>query len=123
MAEKSRTVYSAKNTTVAMTLQAISILMGYLTRVVLILTISSEYVGINGLFTNTLYALSLSELGIGNAIAYALYKSIAEKDIEKQKTLMKVCQKIYIIVAGILLAGGVIVLPFMDILIKEQRNI
>lgn len=123
MAEKSRTVYSAKNTTVAMTLQAISILMGYLTRVVLIRTISSEYVGINGLFTNTLYALSLSELGIGNAIAYALYKSIAEKDIEKQKTLMKVCQKIYIIVAGILLAGGVIVLPFMDILIKEQRNI
>ncbi len=86
MTEKSRTEYSAKNAIVAMTAQSAAILMGYLARVILTRTFNSEYVGINGLFTDILRVLSLSELGIEAAITYALYKPIAEGDIEKQKS-------------------------------------
>ena len=80
--EKSRTEYSARNTTVAMIARVIAILLGFCTRVVFTHTLSEEYVGINGLFTDILNVLALSELGIGTAITYALYKPIAEKDIE-----------------------------------------
>lgn len=121
--EKSRTEYSARNTTVAMLARVIAILLGFCTRVVFTHTLSEEYVGINGLFTDILNVLALSELGIGTAITYALYKPIAEKDIEKQKSLMRLYKQFYRIVALIVLAAGLLVIPFMDLLIKNETQV
>ena len=42
-----------------------------------------------GLFTDILNILSLSELGVGTAITYALYAPIAKGDIKKQQILMR----------------------------------
>ncbi|MBQ4536574.1 MAG: lipopolysaccharide biosynthesis protein [Lachnospiraceae bacterium] len=120
MNEKSRTEYSARNTSVAVVSRVLAILLGFVSRVVFTHTLSEDYVGINGLFTDILNVLALSELGVGTAITYALYKPIAEKDIEKQKSLMKLYQKFYYIVAGIVAVAGLLVIPFMDILIKDQ---
>ncbi len=122
-AEKSRTEYSARNTTVAMAARVIAILLGFCTRVVFTHTLSEEYVGINGLFTDILNVLALSELGIGTAITYALYKPIAEKDVEKQKSLMLLYRKFYRIVALFVLVGGLFVVPFLDVLIKNQSGV
>lgn len=121
--ERTRTEYSARNTTVAIVARMIAILLGFFTRVVFTHTLSEEYVGINGLFTDILNILALSELGIGTAITYALYKPIAEKDIEKQKSLMQLYKQFYRIVALIVLIAGLLVIPFMDVLIKDGQNI
>lgn len=83
MESKSRTEYSVMNTTVAFAAQAAAILMGFLTRVIFTRTLSEGYVGINGLFTDILNILSLSELGVGTAITYALYGSYCEKEHRK----------------------------------------
>lgn len=50
--------------------------------------LSADYLGVNGLFTNILTMLSLTELGIGSAIGYALYKPLAENDEEKVASLV-----------------------------------
>lgn len=121
--EKSRTEYSARNTTVAMCARVIAILLGFCTRVVFTHTLSEAYVGINGLFTDILNVLALSELGISTAITYALYKPIAEKDIEKQKSLMQLYKRFYRFVALIVLVAGLCVLPFMDVLIKNEEQV
>lgn len=123
VAEKSRTEYSAKNTTVAVVSRMVAILMGFVTRVVFTHTLSESYVGINGLFTDILNVLALSELGVGTAITYALYKPIAEGDLEKQKSLMRMYQWLYRIIAGIVLVAGLMVVPFMDLLIKNQPDV
>ncbi len=123
MAEKSRTEYSARNTTVAMISRIVAILIGYVSRIVFTHTLAEDYVGINGLFTDILNVLALSELGVGTAITYALYKPISEKDIEKQKSLMKLYRSFYRIVAAIVLVCGLMVVPFMDILIKDQPQV
>lgn len=123
MTEKGRTEYSAKNTTVAIFGRVTAILMGFIARVVFTHTLSEDYVGVNGLFTDILNVLALSELGVGTAITYALYKPIAEKDIEKQKSLMRIYQIFYRIVAMVVLFGGLLVIPFMDILIKDQPQV
>ncbi len=123
VAEKSRTEYSARNTTVAVISKVLAILMGYITRVVFTHTLSESYVGINGLFTDILNVLSLSELGMGTAITYALYRPIADKDIEKQKSLMQMYRRLYLIVASVVLAAGLLLVPFMDILIKDSQDI
>ena len=69
------------NTMVAMISRIAAILMGFVTRVVFTHTLSESYVGINGLFTDILNVLSLTELGVGTAISYALYRPIAQGDI------------------------------------------
>lgn len=121
--EKSRTEYSAQNTTIAMLARIVAILLGFGTRVVFTHTLSEDYVGINGLFTDILNVLALSELGVGTAITYALYRPIAEKNIEKQKSLMQMYKQFYRIVAGIVLGAGLLIIPFMDVLIKNQPRV
>lgn len=123
MAEQSRTEYSAKNTSVAVVSKLVAILMGFVTRVVFTRMLNESYVGVNGLFTDILNVLALSELGVGTAITYALYKPIAEKDIEKQKSLMKLYQQIYRIVALFVATMGLLVVPFMDVLIKNKPDV
>lgn len=123
MTEKTRTEYSARNTTVAMISRMIAIVMGFVTRVVFTHTLSESYVGINGLFTDILNVLALSELGVGTAITYALYRPIAENDVERQKSLMKVFQGFYQMVALIIAAAGLMVIPFMGYLVKDAGDV
>lgn len=123
MEGKSRTEYSARNTTVAMVARVIAILAGYLTRVVFTHTLSQDYAGINGLFTDILNVLALSELGVETAITYALYAPIAVGDIEKQKSLMQLYRKIYRIVACVVLVLGLLVIPFLGMLIRDQPQV
>ena len=54
MNEKSRTEYSAVNSTVAVVARMSAILLGFFARVVFTHTLNEDYVGINGLFGNIL---------------------------------------------------------------------
>ena len=121
--ERSRTEYSAINTTVAMAARIIAILTGYLTRVAFTRTLSEDYLGINGLFTDILNILALSELGVETAITYALYRPISEGDTEKQKSLMYLYRKFYRVIALTVLVAGLLIIPFMDVLIKDQPQV
>lgn len=119
----SRTEYSARNTTIAIIARVVAILMGFATRVVFTHTLSESYVGVNGLFTDILNVLALSELGVETAITYALYKPIADGDIERQKSLMYMYRWFYRVVAAIVAVAGLMVIPFMDVLIKSRPDV
>lgn len=96
---------------------------GFFTRVVFTRTLSEGYVGINGLFTDILNILSLSELGVGTAITYALYAPIARRDIKKQQILMRMFRNFYRITAGFVLLAGLCLIPFLDILMKDRPDV
>ena len=123
MKQKSRTEYSVMNTTVAFFAQAAAILMGFFTRVVFTHTLSEGYVGINGLFTDILNILSLSELGVGTAIIFALYEPIARHDIKKQKILMRMFRNFYRITAVIVLVAGLCLIPWLGIFMKNRPDV
>jgi O-antigen/teichoic acid export membrane protein len=123
VSEKTRTEYSAKNATAAMISKVLAMVAGFVTRVVFTHTLSQDYVGVNGLFTDILNVLALSELGVGTAITYALYKPIAGKDVERQKSLMLMYRRFYRVVALVVLTLGLLVIPFMDVLIKNQPRV
>lgn len=97
--------------------------MGFFTRVVFTRMLSEGYVGINGLFTDILNILSLSELGVGTAITYALYGPIARNDIKKQQILMRMFRTFYRITAGVVLIAGLCLIPFLDILMKDRPDV
>lgn len=123
MNKKSRTEYSAINSSVAVAARVSAILLGYIARVVFTHTLNEDYVGINGLFGNILNILSISELGVGTAITFALYKPIAEDDIEKQKSLMLLFKRFYFFVGSFVLVAGLCVIPFLDLMMKNTPDV
>mgnify|MGYP000297315308 CR=1 FL=1 len=123
METKSRTQYSAYNTTVGLISRFMAIIMGYVVRIVFTHMLSENYVGVNGLFTDILNVLSLSEMGIETAISFALYKPIAENDISKQQILMRMFRTFYRMTAGFVLVAGMCLIPFLDILMKDRPDV
>lgn len=100
-----------------------SSVMGFVYRTVFIGILSASYLGINGLFSNILMLLSLSELGIGAAITYRFYKPIAENDVRKVGELMGFFKEVYRLVALVILLAGMCLYPFLNDLIKDPSSV
>lgn len=114
-----RTIYALKNMISSLSSHFISMFLGFVSQAIFVRTLGSEYLGINGLFSNIVSMLSVVELGIGSAIVYNLYKPIAEDDRESIKTLMQLYKKCYRIIALIILLIGILIIPFLKILVGE----
>jgi O-antigen/teichoic acid export membrane protein len=62
-------------------------------------------------------------MGIESAIAYALYKPIAEGDEGQQRAIIDLYRKLYIAVAAFIMVVGVMVIPFLGVIIKDADEI
>lgn len=123
MNENSRTINSIRNIMTGVFGQALQIILGFVSRTVFIKFLAAEYLGISGLFTNILSMLSLAELGVGSAIIFALYKPLAENDSKKLAILMKYYSKAYRVIGVVLAIMGIVLMPFLSVLIKSKPNI
>ncbi len=123
MNRKSRTEYSILNIMTGLGGYMINTIIGLVCRMVFTRTLVADYLGINGLFTNILTMLSLAELGIGSAIVFALYKPLAENDEDKIASLVKFYGNCYKVIGIVVAVIGVLLIPFLDILIPDQPNI
>lgn len=120
---KTRIEKSAINASVAVVSQVISVLLGFIARTIFIKSLSTEYLGINGLFTNILTILSFAELGIGDVMIYNMYKPLKNNDTQKLKALMSFYKKAYMIIAVVITVIGLGIIPFLQYVIKFQPNI
>lgn len=114
---------SAKNIKTAWVLQLVHVLCQFVSRTAIIYTLSIEYVGLSGLFSNILTMLSLAELGVGEAIVFSLYGPISRGETDTIKAIMKFYQKVYIGVGLFILAAGFAITPFIDDFIKDVPDI
>lgn len=121
--QRSRSEYSIINILTGFGGYFLNTIMGYICRMVFVRCLSAEYLGVNGLFTNILSMLSLAELGIGGAIGFALYKPLAEDDRDKIATLMRFYGKAYRIIGCVVAVVGLLMMPFLNIIITEQPDI
>ena len=119
----SRTLNTARNIGTGFASQGILYLFGVVNRIVFIRCLSAEYLGVNGLFTNILSVLSLAELGIGTAIVFALYKPIADGNQKEISALMHFYGKAYKVIGCVVAVVGLLLLPFMSIIIGDAPNI
>ena len=97
----------------------ITIIFPFIMRTALIYTMGSEYLGLSSLFSSILQVLSLSELGIGSAMVFELYRPIAENDTKKICKLQNLYKKIYRTIGIVILALGICILPFLGVFIKD----
>ena len=123
MKNRSRTEYSILNILTGVGGYFLNTVLGFVCRMVFVKCLSADYLGVNGLFTHALTMLSFAELGVGGAIVYALYKPLAENDEEKITSLMRLYSKAYRIIGIMIAAIGLVLMPFIDLIIQEQPNI
>lgn len=98
----------------------ISLFCPFIIRTIIIWKLGMEYVGLSSLFTSILQVLSLTELGFGTAIVYSMYKPIAEKDNKTICALLNFYRKIYKIIGCIILLVGLLIIPFLNVIISED---
>ena len=108
---------SVKNMITAVGSNIITIIVGLVAQAIFIKILGSEYLGLNGLFSNIISMLGIAELGIGSAIIYNMYKPIADKDTEKIKSLMQFYKKSYTIITLIIACIGVLIIPFIKFVV------
>ena len=89
MSKNSRTKNSILNMVTGFGGQLLSVIIKFAVRTVFIYTLGKTYLGVGGLFSNVLSMLSLADLGVGSAIAFRLYKPLAEKDDKRVRVLLK----------------------------------
>ena len=100
-------------------MSVVVLIIGFIAQRVFVDVLGLEYLGINGLFTNIITMLGIVELGLGSAIVYHLYRPLADHNIERVKSLLHFYKIGYRIVAAIVLAIGLLLMPFLPAIIGE----
>ncbi len=118
-----RSENSVKNSLFAIGGQTVSLIFGFVTRREFIRILGEAYLGLNGVFYSVLSLLSLTELGLGSAITYALYRPIAEHDDEQTGRIMNLYALAYRIVALAVTLLGLGLVPFLGIITRDVPEI
>lgn len=113
-------VYAIKNVKYTIGMYVINNVLKFILRSVFIITLSVEYLGLNSLLSDVVMLLSVTELGIGSAIAYSLYKPLSSGDNQTVKAIMQLLKRVYYYIGIIILLIGVSITPFLDYYIKDN---
>lgn len=117
--QKGRRYHSARNLVWGIGSQIVISLFNFIIRTIIVRSLGLAFVSLNGLFTEIISMLTLSELGIGTAITYSLYKPIAEGDEDKMCQLMTLYKKAYRIIALVIFGAGLILVPFVPNMVDD----
>lgn len=90
-----------------------------LARRYLIRIAGNEANGVIALFTSIISFLSITELGVGSAITFCMYKPIVEGDDKKVAALYNLFKKCYLVFAAIVLVVGLALTPLTGYLAKD----
>ncbi|MBQ3353245.1 oligosaccharide flippase family protein [Candidatus Saccharibacteria bacterium] len=112
-----RTENSLKNVFWSVFAFGVNLIVNFVARKIFIDILGAEYNGLNSLLTSIISILSIAELGIGTTIIFFLYEPIHKKNIELTKSLMNFYKKCYRIIAFVVSAVGVIIIPFLHSII------
>lgn len=113
-----RTKNAKRNVMAGVLNKIVCLFLPFCLRTVMIRILGAEYLGLNSLFSSILQVLSLSELGVGAAITFSMYKAIAEDDKSTICALMNFYKKTYRYIGIVFLSMGLLLLPFLKNLIS-----
>lgn len=118
----SRTGNSLRNAATAIGGQLLNNGLRLICRTVFVYTLGKEYLGISSLYANILTIFSVSELGFSSAITYSLYRPLAQNDTQMVCSLMRFYRLAYRIIGLVILAQGLILMPFLPYLMTGTTD-
>ena len=98
-------------------------ILPFVTRTVFIRILGKNYLGIDAVFLNIINLIEIVNIGIGSAITYSAYQPIADGDTPKCRTMFRLYRNCYYVMGGLVLAIGLALMPFLDVLLKNKPNI
>ena len=114
---------SLRNSVVTLGGQLVNLAVGFLVRMVFIRCLGKDYLGVNGVMESMLTLLSVTELGIGTSITFALYGPIERGDREKIGILMGFFRRTYHVIGFVTLAAGLALIPFMQYFTQDAADV
>ena len=115
-----RTRNASRNIVFGIILKAYQIFAPFLMRTAMIYFMGVQYLGLNSLFTSILQVLNLTELGVGSAMVYSMYKPIADDDTKTICALMRLYRLYYRIIGLVIAVIGLFLTPFIPYLVKSD---
>jgi len=119
----SRLKNSALNLATGLLGRMLTIILNFAVRTIFIHCLDEAYLSVNGLYSNILTVLSLAELGFGSAMVYHMYEPMATHNYQKVAGLLLYFKKVYFVVGVVIVALGLCVIPFMDVIIKDKPDV
>ena len=107
-----RTKKSLRNSVVALSLQIVTLLVGFFSRKIFLDYLGTEILGLNTTATSLLNFLNLAELGIGSAIAVTLYKPLFDQDRNAIREIVALQGWLYKRIAFFVLGGSLVLMFF-----------
>lgn len=114
---------SILNVSVSTIFRLCTIVMSVFVRRVLINTCGNEVNGLNSLYLSIVGFLTVAELGVGSAITFCMYKPIVEKDDDQVSALYHLFRRVYYVIGGVVLGGGLLLTPFIHYFAKDYQAI
>ena len=118
----SRTGNSLRNAITAVLGTIVRMGSRFLTQTVLIYCLGAEYIGLQGFLQNVVGLLSITELGLGVAVVYSLYKVLADADEKHVASIMNLYKQLYWLIGLAVLCIAVVLVPFMPYLVKNLNE-
>lgn len=115
--EMNRSRNATRNIIFGVILKIYQLVLPFAMRTIIMYELGVKYLGLNSLFTSILQVLNLAELGVGSAMVFSMYKPIAQEDSKTICALMKLYKIYYRVIGLVVLAAGLILLPFIPKLI------
>lgn len=115
----SRTHNAVRNMSFGLILKIYQMACPFILRTVMIYIMGLEYVGLNSLFSSILQVLNLTELGVGSAMVYSMYKPLAEGDDDTICCLMNLYRRYYRIIGVIIGIVGFLLTPAIPNLVSQ----
>lgn len=116
----SRTSNATRNIKWGFYNKIVAVIFPFITRTVMIYVMGVQYVGLSSLFSSILQVLSFTELGIGSALVFSMYKPIEEQSVDKICALLNFYKRAYQIIGTIILFVGLTLLPFLKYLVADE---
>lgn len=117
----SRTSKCITNSKFAFLYYFANLLLGFVSRKVFIDYVGVEVLGLNQTAQNLLGFLNLAELGIGSAIAFTLYKPLADNDQKSLNEIVTVQGYLYRKIAYFVGMGGIIMMFFFPWIFEKAE--
>ena len=109
---ESRTQKSLLNARVNLVYYFVNLLLSFFTRKIFLDCLGTEFMGLSATLGSVLGFLALTELGVGVAISYTLYKPLADKNQEEIKKIISIFGYIYSKIGYVILGLGIVVSLF-----------
>lgn len=121
MTNETRTAKSIRNVKIALLFYFLNLILQFFSRKIFLDYLGSEVLGLNTTAQNLLGFLNLAELGIGNAVAYNLYKPLFNKDRNAINAIVSIQGWLYRRIAYIVIGGACILMCFFPIIFAKAE--